>query len=338
MAKTSTKKSGAKASAELLPVYLFVGNDHLKREALVKRMQERVGELGDLTLNQASFSAQDVETPESILAACTTLPFLSEKRLVIVKDIEFANKDLLTVLADYLDNPSTTTVLVMIGDKLSKATKLYKKLSANFPKAIVLCEEKTKKNDIEGFIKSQVASAGVSIDIDAITRLRELVGTSSVAINSEISKLVGYITSNQRSCITMQDVNAMVTRREQPKPWDLTDPLSRRNVKRVLDVLSQMEDRDKPLGLMTMCTKRMRELLVAKSLEMRPGSPSVAEVLGGNPYAYRNHLQFSRNFTEEELIMILNKAADCEEMMKTGYDPTYCFEMWLIGVCTGVWA
>lgn len=328
----------AKASTELLPVYLFIGTDHLKTTALVKRMQERVGELGDLELNQTTFSAQDIESPEAVLAACSTLPFLSDKRLVMVKDMEAAGKELLAALAGYVEKPAPTTVLLLIGDKLSKTTKLYKKMTAEFPKAIVSCEEKTKKNEVDDFVRKQASSAGASIDADAVTRLRELVGTSTVAINSEISKLAGYIASQRRSCITKQDVDAMVARREQPKPWDLTDPLSRRNVRRTLEVLSQMDDRDKPLGLMAMCVKRMRELLVTKSLEMRPGSPPLHKVFGGNPYAYRNHPEFSRNFTEEELIGILDKAADCEEMMKTGYDPSRCFEMWLAGVCTGVWA
>ncbi len=328
----------AKASSELLPIYLFVGTDHLKRTALVKRMQQRVGELGDLEFNQTSFSAQGLDGADAVLAACTTLPFLSEKRLVLVKDIEAAGKELLAALAGYVESPAATTVLVLIGDKLNKTTKLYKSMSAKYPKGIVACEEKTKRNEVEAFIRQQVASAGLSIETNAITRMRELVGTSTVAINSELTKLSAYVAGQQRNGITMQDVDAMVTRREQPKPWDLTDPLSRRNAKRSLEVLSQMEDRDKPLGLLAMCVKRMRELLVAKSLENRPDSPPLHKVLGGNPYAYRNHLEFSRNFTEEELVGILDKAADCEQMMKTGYDPQICFEMWIVGVCTGVWA
>lgn len=319
---------------------MFIGDDPLKREAMLKRISDRIAALGDISLNKTTFSAPEVESPEQVLAACTTLPFLSERRLVVVKEIEAADKALLDALARYVQSPAQTTTLVVAGEKLAKTTRLYKNATAAYPKSFIACDQKTRRNDVEDYIRKVAASMQVSMEQGAVSRLRELVGNSTVALDSEIRKLAGYAASQQRSIITRQDVDAMVQRREQPKPWDLTDPLSRRDVGRCLAVLSRMDDRDKPLGLMAQCVKRMRELLVTKALDARPGPmPSLAKVFGGrSDYAYRNHLEYSRNFTEEELIDILDKAADYEELMKTGYDPGTCFEMWIIGTCTGSWA
>ena len=319
---------------------MFIGDDPLKREAMLERISDRVGKLGDITLNKTTFSAPEVESPEAVLAACTTLPFLSERRLVVVKEVESADKILLDALARYVGSPAETTTLVLSGEKLGKSTKLYRNAVAAYPKSYVACDQKTRRGDVEEYIRKVAASMRISMDQAAVSRLRQLVGNSTVALDSEVRKLAGYVVSQQRTCITVEDVDAMVSRREQPKPWDLTDPLSCRDVKRCLSVLSRMEDRDKPLGLMAQCVKRMRELLVVKSLDARPGPmPSLSRQFGGrSDYAYRNHLEYSRNFTEEELIDILDKAADYEEMMKSGYDSGLCFEMWIIGTCTGNWA
>ena len=54
------------------------------------------------------------------------MPFMSERRLVIVRHAEKMSAAGQTVLAEYAEDPSPSTVLVLVASKADKRTRLYK--------------------------------------------------------------------------------------------------------------------------------------------------------------------------------------------------------------------
>ena len=75
----------------LLPVYLVVGEDELKRETVMKRLHARLEKMGDLSFNSETFSATTC-TGEDVVTAANTLPFASPIRLVEVYEVEKLKK------------------------------------------------------------------------------------------------------------------------------------------------------------------------------------------------------------------------------------------------------
>ena len=328
----------ADSSKALLPVYLFIGDDNLKRDALLTRMKQRVGELGDIELNLSTFEAVAVESPDVVVAACNTMPFLSEKRLVVVKDIDLAKGNALSkALAEYIASPMESTILVITGGELKKSTALYKSADKHFPKAIIPCDSKKKRGEVVELARKMMATIGINMEYDAASRLVDLAGTSTVALDAEVRKLRDYVLAQGRTFVTVQDIDAMVTKTQEPKPWDITDALSRRDARACLKLYSELKD-PTPYGTMTLCIKRIRELIVVKSLHHRPGGGTITDVLGGKDWMYRNHEKYAAGFTEDELITALDQAAECDRRMKTGADPEVIFPLWLVGVCTGHYA
>lgn len=334
---SSTQSSGTKGAGKLLSAYLFLGEDKLKREALLKRMQDRISELGELTLNQTVFEGPEIDPPDAVVAACTTMPFLSEKRLVVIKGIDHARKPVLDSICEYLKNPTETTVLVMIGDKLAKNAKIYNAVAKIDPKAIISCDLKTKKSEVRSFATRLASGFGVALSQRAAETLIERVGISTVAIDAEIGKLAEYVSSQGRTSIEEIDVEALVSKTELPKPWDVVDAMSSRNVSKCIRMLDELQGQQL-FGLLTLCVRRIEELLTVKSLRARPGSVSVATVLGGPDWKYKKHAEYASHFKESELIRALSEAAECEKLMKTGFDQETSFVLWITGVCTGSWA
>lgn len=66
-----------------LPAYLINGEDELKRETVLKRLKSRLSEFGDMDFNSDVFDGDTAEGAD-IVTACNTMPFASEKRLVVV--------------------------------------------------------------------------------------------------------------------------------------------------------------------------------------------------------------------------------------------------------------
>ena len=77
--------ANAKQNNPLLPAYLLVGEDALKRQAVLKRLTVRCSQLGDLSFNSDELDGA-VASGEAIAASCNTVPFASDVRMVVVEE------------------------------------------------------------------------------------------------------------------------------------------------------------------------------------------------------------------------------------------------------------
>ena len=315
----------------LLPAYLIVGEDQLKREHMLRALTKRFSEMGDITLNSTTFTGKSVAGGDGIVDACNTIPFCSDLRLVVVKDLDHLDKAAQDALVSYLEQPCPTTVLAVEGEKLAKNTRLYKAFQKVGENAIIDCAPR-KRKEMPQLVRSMAVSHGVTITERAAQRLIELVGNSTIALDTELVKLASSVGSKGTSEISLADVDELVTRRAEVKPWELCDALSARDGRKCLTLLSRMPDQS-PHALLAICLIRVRELLTAKALERRPGAPSLESVLGVPDWRVKNHHRWAAGFDEDELVDLLVAGAEAESQMKSGGDPDLLLESWILGAC-----
>ena len=86
-----------------------------------------------------------------------------------------------------------------------------------------------------------------------------------------------------------------------------------------------------PVGLLGLCTARIRELLCAQSLDKRGyGSASaLASTLSKTEWQVKKVYNSKRVYTQQELISALRQARDTELAMKTGTNPDAALVEWL---------
>ncbi|MDD6738431.1 MAG: DNA polymerase III subunit delta [Coriobacteriaceae bacterium] len=310
----------------LIAAYLMVGADELKREFLVNRLTERVAKLGDIDFNKESFNGASASADE-VVGACNMLPFMSEKRLVVVKDLDKAGKGLTDALVDYLANPSETTVLACTAAKLAKNTRIYKAFAKLDKKAVVSCEPKAKR-DLPAQVQDFARSHSVDITPRAAAQLVDMVGESTVHLDTEIRKMAAAL--GRGAVIDLPELERFVTATAEVKPWELVDALCERDATRALSLYARMPAQS-VFGLLTMCVNRLRELLVAKELG---GGSALAAALGMPDWRVRNHGRWASRFTEAELEHALVSAADLELAMKSGADQQSSFTRWVLELCT----
>ena len=107
------------AEVNLLPAYLINGEDQLKRETVLKRLRSRLEAMGDLDFNCDTFDGKDALGGD-IVAACNTMPFGIDKRLVIVRNADDLKKADSEALVAYLASPADFTVLACLRISLRK--------------------------------------------------------------------------------------------------------------------------------------------------------------------------------------------------------------------------
>ena len=309
----------------LLPVYLIIGEDELKRDHLLERMRVRIAEMGDADLNTDTFDATQALGNE-IVTTCNTLPFLGDVRCVIVKNIDALKKADADMVAEYLSSPCETTVLVMVGVKLAKNTKLYKAVAKVSKTSILECVPK-KRFELPKHIRDMAATHGVTISASAAELLVEMVGENTVHLDAELKKLA--IAHQGKNPINEAEVRAIVSETAEVKPWDIANAYANRDLKTCIELIGRMES-DSPYRIIGGCVDKIRELLIYHALQKRGQASSFASYLKVPAWRVKNHPQWARKWKPCELRHALSTSRDAERAMKTGAVPKEAFIDWMI--------
>ncbi len=313
----------------LLPAYLVNGEDELKRETVLKRLRARMSKLGDMDFNSDVFDGETA-TGGDIVAACNTMPFASEARLVVVRNVDSLKKADSEALVDYLGAASPTTVLCLVARKLAKNTRLYKAVAGLGKQAVIDCAPK-KAYELPKTVRGMAVSHGITLNDAGARRLVELVGENTVHLDAEIKKLALAHTGAQP--IGPAEVEALVTRSAEVKPWDFTAAFAARDIPQCVSLLGKMESVS-PHALIGMCVTRLRELITAHALAGRGqgGTKALAAQLKLPDWRVKNHPGWARRWTAEELRRALVSARDTERAMKSGADADAAFLEWVLSV------
>ena len=317
----------AQKTQPLLPAYLAVGEDALKRRTVLERLRKRVAQLGDLEFNHDEFDGERA-SGSSIAVACNTLPFASDLRLVEVTHAEKLGKPDVDVLCAYLAAPNSSTVLVLSAEKLAKSSRLHKAVAALGKTAVIDCAP-MKRYELVRALRAMAVGHGITLTEGAAEALVANVGEDTIRLDTELRKLALAHAGNDP--VTDREVNAIVARTNEAKPWEFVDAFSARNARKCLHLLPLLGSTS-PYALIGMCTNRLRELSCAKSLDARGQGASLPEALKAPAWRVKNHLSWSRGFTEEELCRAFSTARDCERAMKSGSDPDDAFQDWMLSV------
>ena len=314
--------------AELLPAYLVVGSDELKRDATVRRLREKVpADMADFNLDQIDGST--VEEPDQIVSSAQMLPFCADFRLVIVEGADALAKPVSEALVSYLADPNPQCVLCLVAEKLAKNTRLYKAVAKIGKSAVIDCAP-IKPWNLPPHVVKLAAGHGISMDLDAAQELVNRVGESTVALDNQLKTLAELLGAGR---VTRQQVEANVAQVAEVSPWVFADAVCERDAARALTMLNAMR---KPslVYLHTVLVGRLRELICAKSLAARGASSLLAKELGRQQWQVKNHARWAARFGERELVDLLGEAAACERALKGSQDSDAAFQTFVLHVCT----
>ena len=317
----------------LLHAYLVTGDDELKRKDMLKAMESRIAEMGELELNMNTFVVSELDSVDGLASALYTPPFASEKRLVVIKGIENAKKPLTDILVDYLIKPCDSTVLFVEGGELPKSSLVIRAFTRYNAASIIECKSKNSRTGLGETVCKLAMKYGSHMGLYEAEKLIDMIGTSTVALDTEVKKLAEYAIAQGENYISSDAIDEMVVRTEEPKPWDVADAMSARDAKKVSEYLARMPE-DSYFQIMSTCANRIRELLMTKSNDdCSTCGKTTGMVLGGPDWKYRNHSRWAAGFEFDELIGAFGSAADAEKAMKSGGDPLQALQTWLLGIC-----
>jgi DNA polymerase-3 subunit delta len=316
---------------ELLPAYLIVGADELKSKTAVKRLKGRLDEgLAAFNLDEMEPSP-DME-PGNVVASLNTLPVGPGFRLVVIGKAEKLPKPVSEAIITYLKDPNPGCVLCLVATSLAKSTRLYKAVKAVGEKAVIDCAPK-KRWEMAPSVVKMAARYRVGMSDAAATELVSRVGESTLMIDAQLGRLADLC--RDKGYIDVEDVERNIARTAEVKPWDFLDAVSQRDAAKALTLYRLMQNPSQ-VALLSLLTRRVRELVCARALIDRGQARQLASELGRQEWQVRSVAQAARRFTMAQLVSCLGACARCERELKGGADAETAFVSLVLFVCDPV--
>jgi DNA polymerase-3 subunit delta len=170
------------------PVYVVEGEEALLATQATQAIVDAVLPAAARDFNLGVFSGDD-ETGRKFLAEARSFPFLTEKRVVILRRFDRIKLDEReeNEFLDYLKSPAATTVLVLVTPKLDRRTTLAKELDK---RARVVGADALNDAELPDWVQARFAARGSAVSNDACRLRIDLAGPGLLDLGNEIDKLL----------------------------------------------------------------------------------------------------------------------------------------------------
>lgn len=318
--------------SDLRPVYLIHGPEDLLLEQAVDRLKKRLSAVADLDFNLDVFDGESARADE-VVAAANTLPFMSDRRLVIVRKADRMSADELGVLAEYASDPNPDTTLVLVASKIARNLKVYKAIDA----AGGVAEYKAPaKREYPRKVVDMFAERGKRVGIDSAEVLVRAVGHDLRRLSVEIDKVISF--TGDEATLSRDQIEQVMSTTAPTSIFDFLDALGSRDCRSAMRMLARLISEGESIhGIHAMSVRHIRNLLSTRALLDRESdgaiNTTISREVGVREWQARNLANQARRFTSGELVDALRGAAESEGKMKTSRDPRLVFEVWLLEVC-----
>ncbi len=313
-------------------LYILTGQDDFSLRCSLEKLKAALGDPSLLAANTTTLDGHKV-TPDELRTACETLPFLAERRLIIVDGLlgRFEPKvkggqrkktsgapkrqDNYRAFATCIGNLPDSTVLVFIDGKVKNSNPLFKEL---LPRAEVRSFPLLKNSKLRQWIGRSVTQEGGSISPQAVELLARLVGGNLWTMASEIRKLVLFTIGRS---IEEDDVKTLASHTQQASVFTMVDAILEFKVGLAEPALQELlRVGVAPAYLLVMLSRQVRQLVRAK--ELRKAGQSEGEIqdrLGITyEFALRKTLEQAGRFSLERLKELYQKLLEADLAIKTG--------------------
>ncbi len=304
-----------------------MGSDELKSSRAVERMRARLGKSGMVEFNLDERDMTKDPQVDDIVASLNTFPMGAEFRLVILTNCDKLPKAMSEPLVEYFANPSPTTVCLVVATALTKNTRLYKAIKKLGDKAIIDCAPK-KTWEMPPQVVKMAAAHGKAMGLPAAEALVARSGENTRMLDNELKKLASMVTGSE---ITLADIERHVMRTAEVKPWEFLNAVAARDLVRSLELL-KLQPAKSEVRLWSLLVTRLRELIIAKSLDTRGQGSQLATTLGVQGWQVKNHLSWARRWRMDELLEALSQAIEVELALKGSRDSELALRMWVISM------
>ena len=256
--------------------WLVTGEDPtLVAEAVADLVSKAVGSL-DRMLVVEDHSGEELDL-RAVADACMTPPFLSDRRVVVVRDAGRFPPDQLQALAGYLEHPLPTSRLVVAGGGGQLPAKFVNAFKQSRVAEVVPTDVGSR--EAHGWLASRLGRAAVRLDREATALLEEHLGEDL----SRLGALLGVLEAayGEGAHVGRDELEPYLGQPGSVPPWDLTDAIDKGDAPAALELLHRLSDAGgrHPLVVLAILHRHFGNILRVQSPEVT-SEADAAEALG----------------------------------------------------------
>jgi len=315
------------------PFYLFYGPEEFWIELILDEVKRRLIPDSARDFNLEVLYGDEVPAPE-VLNRARLVPFLSPRRLIIVRAAEHYSKGDRKLFLAYMENPCESTCIIWVSGAGELKDPFYRRCresgrAVNF--------KKLTEGQAYGWIKKRADELGMHVDREAAAFLYQVAGSSLRDIYSELWKLSARF---PQSRIGVTQIKDLATFSRLFTVFDLVDYVSHKDAPHALEILhrlfeTQGRDPRTLLGILGMVARQIRLISRAKAgARQARGRAGVAERLKPLPdFVIEKCIAQERLWAEKELGHALSHIYDADGLIRTGSRGELVLENLLLRLC-----
>lgn len=279
----------------------------------------------------STYDAKELQL-ENALEDLDTYGFLSDKKIIIINNIDGINQEdeekNLKHLYKYLENPNPDNLLIITASKLNNTLKVTKELKKKMNYSSV---EINPENFIKNELKDYTLETGV------IKLLVEYCKNDITKIENECKKLKTYNYETKK--ISKSDIEELVIEKlgdETELTFSFSRSLAEKNKKEALRKYKELLDYQiEPIAIVGLLASQIRIIYQVKTLSNQNLSPyDIAKMLGEkSDYRVKKTKELIRYYSEQELLDLMKTLSDMDIQMKTtDIDPNSLIELFILNI------
>lgn len=302
--KYSEFKKGLE-NGEKFSVYLIEGEDAYFRERALKMLSETF--VSEPEINSASFDGTSFNLYE-LLSSLSALPFMSRKRLTVIREF-YPKADVLKKdLKSFFDAPPEETLFAIVNEKPSEPLKKFKSV------CVVDCGKASVALLVK-WIKARCAKDNVFIENSTAETLAEYCLSDMTRIENETEKLIAF--AGNGGTISREDVDGFVSRSAEYKIYEMTDCVGKKQFGKALDIISDLTEKgETPQRIIVSVYNYFRRLLHVAIADAEVSE--LAAMFNIKEFAVKKAKEQAAMFKKRSLKSAVDMLADADFKIKSG--------------------
>lgn len=292
--------------------YLLMGDEGYLKKQYKEKLVKALVDVED-TMNFFYVEGHNPNLP-SIYEIGETLPFFSERRVIVMENTGLLKKSAEGV-NEHLEKFPDSTVVIMVEEEVDGRNSLYKWFKKNGYVA-----ELTKPNEkmLVSWVKKLCADEGKAIEDTAVFYMIEHMGTEMFLLKNELEKLFSYCID--KSHITIEDINEVCLDEAEDKMFDMLDAIGSRNQKKALQLYRDLLELRKPaMQILSLLTRHYNILMQIVALrDAGKDGKTIASLCGIPPFTVKKYMNQASVYKFFDLKDMLESCSKTDQAIKMG--------------------
>jgi len=287
-------------------IHSFFGNNKFEKDEQINTLvTDFKKHYSDLAITR--FNGEEMDK-ESLVDALSTTPFLTEKKMVIIRQIG-SNKEVSNEILEILKMTSETTELVLIENSFDSKLPLHTFLKKH---SAFSNNKELDERQLAQWVQGYAKTAGAKLSPSNAVFLVDRIGRNQLIVAQEVDKLVLF--NNE---ITKESIENLVEFTPHSLIFAMLDAALSGNLDRMLSYYEEQKMQGtEPLAILGMISWQLHNLALVQAAEGL-SVDEIAKRTNLKPYPIQKNQTSLRSISRSMLLTYIDKAIEVEKKIKT---------------------